>query len=74
MPAHVRANGTVRFFHATHGFGFIAPDSGGRDVFVHASALESAGMAAVAAGGRISFEIAEGIGGRGRQAINLRSR
>lgn len=52
------ANGTVKWFNATKGFGFIAPDAGGNDVFVHATAVESAGMRTLNEGQKISYEIA----------------
>jgi CspA family cold shock protein len=50
-------NGTVKFFNATKGFGFISPDGGGQDVFVHISAVERAGMHTLSEGQKISFEI-----------------
>jgi len=49
--------GTVKFFNATKGFGFIAPEGGGKDVFVHMSAVEKAGMGTLAEGQRVSFEV-----------------
>ena len=49
--------GTVKFFNSTKGFGFIAPDDGGKDAFVHISAVERAGMESLAEGQRVSFEI-----------------
>jgi cold shock protein len=49
--------GTVKFFNATRGFGFIAPDDGATDVFVHASAVERAGMRGLAEGQKVSFEV-----------------
>jgi CspA family cold shock protein len=49
--------GTVKFFNATKGFGFIAPDSGGADVFVHISAVERAGMRTVVEGQKLSFDV-----------------
>ena len=52
------ANGTVKWFNATKGFGFIAPEAGGNDVFVHATAVESAGMRTLNEGQKISYEIA----------------
>jgi CspA family cold shock protein len=53
----VMANGTVKFYNDTKGFGFIAPDEGGNDVFVHASALERSGMRGLAEGQKVSFEV-----------------
>ncbi|HMN67840.1 MAG TPA: cold-shock protein, partial [Bdellovibrionales bacterium] len=51
--------GTVKFFNATKGYGFIAPDNGGADVFVHISAVERAGMRTIAEGQKISFEVVQ---------------
>jgi len=51
------AIGTVKFFNAAKGFGFIAPEAGDKDVFVHATALESAGMDTLAEGQRVSFDV-----------------
>jgi CspA family cold shock protein len=49
--------GTVKFFNATKGFGFIQPDTGGTDVFVHISAVERAGMRTIVEGQKLSFEV-----------------
>jgi cold shock protein len=51
------ATGTVKWYNETKGYGFIQPDSGGKDVFVHASALERAGMRGLAEGQKISYEV-----------------
>jgi CspA family cold shock protein len=51
------ASGTVKFFNATKGFGFIAPDNGGNDVFVHISAVERAGIRSIAEGQKLSFDV-----------------
>lgn len=51
------ATGTVKWFNPTKGFGFIQPDAGGADVFVHISALEKAGMRSLAEGQKISYEL-----------------
>jgi CspA family cold shock protein len=51
--------GTVKFYNATKGFGFIQPDNGGKDVFVHATALERAGIRGLADGQKVSFDTAE---------------
>jgi CspA family cold shock protein len=67
----MRLNGTVKFFNATKGFGFIAPDEGGKDVFVHATAVEAAGIPALNEGDRVSFELADDKRGRGKQAARL---
>jgi CspA family cold shock protein len=51
------AIGTVKWFNSTKGFGFIQPDGGGKDVFVHVSAVERAGMSSLTDGQRISFDV-----------------
>ncbi len=51
--------GTVKFYNDQKGFGFIQPDNGGKDVFVHATALERAGMRGLAEGQKVSFDTAE---------------
>lgn len=56
--------GTVKWFNTTKGFGFIAPDDGGKDVFVHISAVERAGMTGLADNQKVSFEMIEGRDGR----------
>ena len=56
--------GTVKWFNATKGFGFIAPDEGGSDVFVHISAVERAGMTGLADDQKIEYELVEGRDGR----------
>ena len=61
--------GTVKFFNATKGFGFISPEGGGKDVFVHASALEQAGIRSLAEGQRVTFDIQPDA--RGSKAANL---
>ena len=53
------AIGTVKFFNTAKGFGFIAPEGGDKDVFVHATAVESAGMGTLTEGQRVSFDIIE---------------
>jgi CspA family cold shock protein len=57
-------NGTVKWFNTTKGFGFITPDDGGTDVFVHISAVEQSGLTGLADSQKISFELAEGRDGR----------
>jgi CspA family cold shock protein len=58
------ATGTVKWFNATKGFGFIQPDNGGKDVFLHISALERAGLREIADGAKVSFELESGRDGR----------
>jgi len=53
------ASGTVKWFNAQKGFGFIEPDGGGKDVFVHISAVERAGMSGLNEGQKISFDMQE---------------
>ena len=63
--------GTVKFFNSTKGFGFIAPEDGGKDVFVHASAVEMAGMRSLAEGQRVSFDVQSDT--KGAKAVNLQA-
>jgi CspA family cold shock protein len=56
--------GTVKWFNTTKGFGFIAPDNGGKDVFVHISAVERAGLTGLADNQKVTFEIESGRDGR----------
>jgi CspA family cold shock protein len=58
------ANGTVKWFNQSKGFGFIAPEGGSRDVFVHASALERAGIHRLDDGQAVTFDIESGRDGR----------
>jgi len=51
------ATGTVKWYNETKGYGFIRPDNGGKDVFVHASALERAGLRSLAEGQKVSYEV-----------------
>ncbi len=53
------ATGTVKWYNPQKGFGFIAPDDGGKDVFVHATALEAAGLRGLDDGQQVSFELQE---------------
>jgi len=64
--------GTVKWFNGTKGYGFIAPDDGSKDVFVHISAVERAGMRSLNEGQRISFELERGQQGR-VAAVNLQN-
>ena len=56
--------GTVKWFNTTKGFGFIAPDDGGKDIFVHISAVEEAGLTGLADNQKVSFELIDGRDGR----------
>lgn len=66
------AVGTVKFFNTTKGFGFIAPETGGKDVFVHISAVERSGLAGLRDGQRVSFELERDRQGRD-SATNLKA-
>ena len=66
-------NGTVKWFNTTKGFGFIEPEGGGKDIFVHISAVERAGMTGLADGQKVSYELESGRDGR-ESAINLEAR
>jgi CspA family cold shock protein len=65
-------NGTVKFFNVEKGYGFIKPDDGGRDIFVHISAVERIGMATLNEGQRITFEIEPDKKGKGPKAVDLK--
>jgi CspA family cold shock protein len=65
--------GTVKFFNATKGFGFITPEGGAKDVFVHISAIEKSGMRTLVDGQKVSFDIEPDRMGKGPKAVNLRS-
>ena len=58
------AMGTVKWFNPTKGYGFIQPDDGGKDVFVHISAVEKAGLPTLGEGARVSYELFAGRGGK----------
>ena len=64
------ATGTVKFFNATKGFGFITPSDGGKDVFVHISAVEASGMHSLSDGQKVSFDVQPDA--KGAKAVNLR--
>lgn len=65
------SNGTVKWFNGQKGYGFIQPDEGGADVFVHISAVEQAGLQSLQEGQKITFETERGRNGK-LAAINLR--
>jgi CspA family cold shock protein len=69
---HMRITGTVKFFNGAKGFGFIAPDDGGKDVFVHATALEAAGISSLNEGDKVSFVLEDDRKGRGKKAAQLK--
>lgn len=62
--------GTVKWFNPTKGYGFIAPETGGKDVFVHISAVQKAGLRSLSEGQRVSFEVEQQQNGR-TAAVNL---
>ena len=64
--------GTVKFFNTTKGFGFIAPEGGSKDVFVHISALERSGMRSLNEGQKVSFDLEKDRQGR-ESATNLKA-
>jgi CspA family cold shock protein len=61
------ATGTVKFFNTTKGFGFIQPDNGGKDVFVHVTAVERAGLGSLQEGQRVSYDV---VSERGKDAAS----
>jgi CspA family cold shock protein len=68
---HSMANGTVKWFNGQKGYGFIQPEDGGNDVFVHISAVESAGLSTLREGQKVAYETETGRNGK-VAAINLR--
>ncbi|MGP1276245.1 MAG: cold-shock protein [Caulobacterales bacterium] len=63
--------GTVKFFNTTKGFGFITPDDGGKDVFVHITAVQAAGLTGLSDGQRVSFQTEPDTRGKGPKAVDL---
>jgi CspA family cold shock protein len=64
--------GTVKFFNPTKGFGFIAPQDGSKDVFVHISAVERAGLSTLSENQKVSFDVERGVNGK-VSATNLKA-
>jgi cold shock protein len=64
-------SGVVKFFNSERGYGFIKPDDGGRDVFVHITAVERAGLKSLIEGQRISYDVEPDKKGKGPKAVNL---
>jgi CspA family cold shock protein len=64
----MRISGTLKFYNASKGFGFITPDDGSKDVFVHASALERSGIDTLNEGDKVTFVLEDDRKGRGKQA------
>ena len=67
----MRINGTVKFFNGSKGFGFIQPDGGAKDVFVHVSALEASGIRSLNEGDKVSFVLEDDPRGRGKKAAQI---
>jgi cold shock protein len=67
----MRVTGTVKFFNTAKGYGFISPEDGSKDVFVHATALEQAGIRSLNEGDKVSFILEDDRRGRGKQAGQL---
>ena len=65
--------GTVKFYNSSKGYGFITPDDGGKDIFVHVSAVEQSGMTTLSEGQQLSFEVEPDRSGKGPKAINLQA-
>jgi CspA family cold shock protein len=72
MKETAMAVGTVKFFNMQKGFGFIAPETGGKDVFVHISAVERSGLSGLSDGQKVSFDLERDRQGRD-SATNLKS-
>jgi CspA family cold shock protein len=67
------ATGTVKWFNATKGYGFIVPQDGGKDVFVHITAVERSNIGTLDEGMRVSFETEPDKRGKGPKAVNLQA-
>jgi len=68
---NMRISGTVKFFNGAKGFGFISPEDGSKDVFVHATALERAGLRTLNEGDKVTFVLEDDRKGRGKQAAQI---
>jgi cold shock protein len=64
----MRVSGTLKFYNSAKGFGFITPEDGSKDVFVHATALELAGIQSLNEGDKVTFVLEDDRKGRGKQA------
>jgi CspA family cold shock protein len=69
MEKKTMATGTVKFFNQTRGFGFISPEDGSKDVFVHITAVEQSGMSQLNEGQKVTFDVEADA--RGPKAVNL---
>ncbi|MEM7633377.1 MAG: cold-shock protein [Anderseniella sp.] len=67
----MRVSGTVKFFNTQKGFGFIAPEDGSKDVFVHITAIQRSGLEGLADGDKVSFVVEDDPRGRGQQATDI---
>lgn len=67
----MRQSGVIKFFNQAKGYGFVSPDEGGKDVFVHITAVQRSGIPELSEGMKISFEVQPDKRGRGPQAIDL---
>lgn len=65
------AQGTVKFFNMDKGFGFVTPDDGGKDVFVHISAVQASGLDTLRENDKISFDTEPDMRGKGPKAVNI---
>jgi CspA family cold shock protein len=65
------ASGTVKWFNATKGFGFIQPDGGGKDVFVHITAVQAAGLSGLNDGQKVTFEVVQERGKESASNLKL---
>jgi CspA family cold shock protein len=63
--------GTVKFFNSSKGFGFVTPEGGAKDVFLHVTALERAGMSSIEDGAKITFDVEPDTRGKGPKAVNV---
>jgi cold shock protein len=73
QETRMRQTGTVKFFNQSKGFGFITPDQGGKDVFVHITAVERSGIGPLDEGMRVSFDTEPDKRGKGPKAIDLQA-
>jgi cold shock protein len=64
-------SGTVKFFNSEKGYGFIKPDDGGTDIFVHVSAVTRSGLATLSEGQHVSFDVEPDRKGKGPKAVNI---